>query len=69
MDSLVVYLSERRRPRAVAEMIYGVHAQQSLKPVNARRLHKRAGPVVLPLVRGPGVISVEVQLFETGSHH
>ena len=48
-------------------MIYGVHAQQSLKPVNARRLHKRAGPVVLPLVRGPGVISVEVQLFETGS--
>ena len=34
-------------------MIYGVHAQQSLKPVNARRLHKRAGPVVLPLVRGP----------------
>jgi len=37
-------------------MIYGVHAQQSLKPVNARRLHKRAGPVVLPLVRGPAVI-------------
>ena len=38
--ALVVYLSERRRPRAVTEMIYGVHAPPFLKPANARRLQK-----------------------------
>ena len=40
--------SSRRR-----RVIYGVRAPQYRKPANTRRLHKRAGPVVLPLVRGP----------------